>query len=262
MLSKIRFNPKSVAASPKFVQTKNVGKFSSKAVPAVHVASRSYSYVNHAPLEGNNNRSNSLFTPILATALVAATVSYEYNNEENNSWKNDFLSKFATFASEKAPIYGIPGTNKERSFIAIKPDGIHRGYIGEVISRFEEKGYKLVAIKIVVPSKDFAEKHYSDLSKKPFFPSLVSYFSSGPVVAMVWEGKDVISGGRSLIGATNPQQATPGTIRGDYAITIGRNMIHGSDSTESAKNEISLWFTEKDVADFDHVLDKWVHETK
>jgi len=265
MLSKVRFNPKSVAG-PNFVQkTKNVGRFSSKATPAVHIASRSYSYANHASLEENNNRSasTSLFTPILATALVAATISYEYNNEEgNNSWKNDFLSKFATFAAEKAPIYGIAGTNKERSFIAIKPDGVHRGYVGEVISRFEDKGYKLVAIKVLVPSKDFAEKHYSDLSKKPFFPSLVSYFSSGPVVAMVWEGKDVILGGRSLIGATNPQQATPGTIRGDYAITIGRNMIHGSDSTESAKNEISLWFTDKDVADFDHALDKWVHETK
>jgi len=113
---------------------------------------------------------------------------------------------------------------------------------------------------MVVPSKDFAEKHYADLSKKPFFNGLVSYFTSGPVVAMVWEGKDVITGGRSLIGATNPQQATPGTIRGDYAITIGRNMIHGSDSAESAKNEISLWFTEKEVAEFDHALDKWVHE--
>jgi len=173
---------------------------------------------------------------------------------------SNFMAKFASFAAEKLPIYGIPGGNKERSFIAVKPDGVHRGYVGEIISRFEEKGYKLVAIKVTVPSKEFAEKHYSDLAKKPFFGSLCAYFSSGPVVAMVWEGKDVISGGRSLIGATNPQQATPGTIRGDYAITIGRNMVHGSDSAESAKNEISLWFTEKDIADFDHALDKWVHE--
>jgi len=211
-----------------------------------------------------------------AAASVGAALVVSSNDETNDSklttankqgfpaWQvpafNNFMSKFASFAAEKVPIYGIPGGNKERSFIAVKPDGVHRGYVGEMISRFEEKGYKLVAIRVVVPSKDFAEKHYSDLAKKPFFGSLVSYFSSGPVVAMVWEGKDVISGGRALIGATNPQQATPGTIRGDYAITIGRNMVHGSDSAESAKNEISLWFTEKDVAEYDHALDKWVHE--
>jgi len=220
---------------------------------------------------------SSKWIPVAVAAVGLASVALMSNDDEKNNnsrsmntnttafntfsaLPKSLFNSFVTFASEKVPIFGVAGTNKERSFIAVKPDGVHRGYVGEVISRFEEKGYKLVAIKVVVPTKDFAEKHYSDLSKKPFFPSLVNYFSSGPVVAMVWEGKDVITGGRSLIGATNPQQATPGTIRGDYCITIGRNMIHGSDSPDSAKNEISLWFTEKDVADFDHAMDKWVHE--
>jgi len=212
------------------------------------VAASHYNHRNTFSV-GSSVAKSSSFKWLLAAS--AATVGYlVWSDSENRE----------AMAADKVPIYGIPGTNKERSFIAIKPDGVHRSYVGEVISRFEAKGYKLVAIKVVVPTKEFAEKHYADLSKKPFFPSLVNYFSSGPVVAMVWEGKDVISGGRTVIGATNPQQATPGTIRGDYAITIGRNMIHGSDSAESAHNEISLWFNEKEVADFDHALDKWVHE--
>jgi nucleoside-diphosphate kinase len=89
---------------------------------------------------------------------------------------------------------------------------------------------------------------------------LVNYFTSGPVVAMVWEGKDVILGGRALVGATNPQQAAPGSVRGDLAVAIGRNLIHGSDGPEAAKDEISLWFTENEVANYEHVLDKWIHE--
>jgi len=160
------------------------------------------------------------------------------------------------------PLAGVPGTKDERTFIAIKPDGVNRGLIGEIVKRFEAKGYKLVGIKVVKPTKDFAEKHYSDLAKKPFFPSLVEYFSSGPVVAMVWQGKDVISGGRQLVGATNPQQAAPGSIRGDLCISIGRNIIHGSDSAESADKEISLWFGEKEVADWSRGADRWIYEDK
>merc|ERR1711916_98446 len=122
----------------------------------------------------------------------------------------------------------IGGAPRERTFIAIKPDGVQRGLVGEIIKRFEQKGYKLVALKMVTPTKEFAEKHYADLSSKPFFGGLVEYFSSGPVVAMCWEGEDAILGGRRLLGATHPKDSAPGTIRGDFAVDIGRNICHGS----------------------------------
>jgi nucleoside-diphosphate kinase len=158
------------------------------------------------------------------------------------------------------PIHGVPGTKQERSFIAIKPDGVNRNLIGEVISRFERKGYKLVGIKVVKPTEDHAAKHYTDLKGKPFFPGLVKFFSSGAVVAMVWEGKGVIKGGRYLVGATNPDDSAPGTLRGDLCIEIGRNVIHASDSADSAKAEIGLWFTENEVADYTRTNDAWVYE--
>ncbi|KAM1025197.1 hypothetical protein ACFX15_037729 [Malus domestica] len=130
----------------------------------------------------------------------------------------------------------------ERTFIAIKPDGVQRGLIAEIISRFERKGFKLVGIKVVVPTKDFAQKHYHDLKERPFFSGLCDFLSSGPVIAMVWEGEGVIKYGRKLIGATDPQKSEPGTIRGDLAVVVGRNIIHGSDGPETAKDEINLWF--------------------
>lgn len=125
----------------------------------------------------------------------------------------------------EAAFTGTFGTDGERTFIAIKPDGVQRGLIGEIIQRFEKKGYKLVACKVVQPTEAFARQHYSDLAQKPFFPSLVKYFSSGPVVAMVWEGKNVIVNGRKIIGATNPANAEPGSIRGDLCIETGRNIV-------------------------------------
>jgi len=165
-----------------------------------------------------------------------------------------------TVYADTVPFYGLPGTNYERTFIAIKPDGVQRGLIGDVIKRFEAKGYKLVAIKVFQPTKQFAEQHYKDLSKKPFFPGLVQYFSSGPVVAMVWEGKDSIKGGRSLVGETDPAKALPGSIRGDLCIEVGRNVIHGSDGPDSAKDEISLWFKENEVVSYNRDVGKWIYE--
>jgi len=159
-------------------------------------------------------------------------------------------------------IAGVPGTDKERTFIAIKPDGVQRGLIGEIINRFEKKGYKLVAIKSIQPTEAFAKEHYADLSNKPFFPSLVKYFSSGPVVAMVWEGKNVIATGRKLIGATNPAAAEPGSIRGDLCIEMGRNIIHGSDSKEAAHDEINLWFKSNEIADYKRAIQPWISESK
>ncbi|KAJ0802637.1 putative nucleoside-diphosphate kinase [Helianthus annuus] len=147
----------------------------------------------------------------------------------------------------------------ERTFIAIKPDGVQRGLISEVIERFERKGFKLVAIKLVVPSKAFAQKHYYDLKDRPFFNGLCNFLSSGPVLAMVWEGEGVITYGRKLIGATDPQKSEPGTIRGDLAIVVGRNIIHGSDGPETAKNEINLWFKPDELTNYTSNQEKWTY---
>jgi len=147
----------------------------------------------------------------------------------------------------------------ERTFIAIKPDGVQRGLISEIVSRFERKGYKLVAIKLVVPSKEFAEQHYYDLKARPFFNGLCEFLSSGPVLAMVWEGQGVIKYGRKLIGATDPQNSEPGTIRGDLAIVVGRNIIHGSDGPETAKDEINLWFKPEELVNYAHNSEKWLY---
>ncbi|KAK0552883.1 nucleoside diphosphate kinase Ndk1 [Tilletia horrida] len=148
-------------------------------------------------------------------------------------------------------IAGEYKTTSEKTFIMIKPDGVSRQLVGKIISTFETRGYKLVALKSLVPSKALAEKHYSDLSARPFFPSLVKYITQGvPVVAMVWEGKDAIRQGRRIVGATNPLEADPGSIRGQYAVSIGRNIIHASDSFDSATNEIGLWFDPKELAEY------------
>ena len=114
----------------------------------------------------------------------------------------------------------------------VKPDGVHRGLIADIVKRFEQRGFKLVGIKILRPTPDLAGKHYAEHAARPFFPKLVDFLSSGPVVAMVWEGKDVIATGRKMIGATNPLASGGDTIRGAYGIDTGRNIIHGSDSVE------------------------------
>jgi len=195
---------------------------------------------------------------IFATLGVASTAAYGLSQFARS--EEDSFIEVANAAETKTPHYGAPGTKKERTFIAIKPDGVQRNLIGEVIKRFEAKGYKLVGIKLLTPSKQMAEKHYADLSSRPFFGGLTKYFSSGPIVAMVWEGKNVIAGGRKLVGATDPNASEPGSIRGDLCIAIGRNIIHGSDSADSAKAEISLWFNEDEVTDYETTLDKWVNE--
>ncbi|KAG0123975.1 nucleoside diphosphate kinase [Tuber indicum] len=148
----------------------------------------------------------------------------------------------------------------EQTFIAIKPDGVQRGLIGPIISRFEQRGYKLAAIKLVTPSKEHLEQHYADLSNKPFFPGLINYMLSGPICAMVWEGRDAVKTGRVLLGATNPLASAPGTIRGDYAIDVGRNVCHGSDSVENAQKEIDLWFSKEDLVTYKQSQHSWIYE--
>ena len=130
----------------------------------------------------------------------------------------------------------------ERSFIMIKPDGVQRGIVGSIVARFEAKGFQLLALRQMRPSREHLEKHYADLSSKGFFASLIDYMASSPVVAMVWAGDGVVKEGRKMLGATKPSESAMGTIRGDYCIDIGRNVCHGSDSVESAEHEIALWF--------------------
>lgn len=149
---------------------------------------------------------------------------------------------------------------KERTFIAIKPDGVQRGLVGQIISRFETKGFTLVGLKIMTVTKELAEKHYDVHKDKPFFRSLIEFITSGPVVAMVWEGEGVVASARKIIGATNPLTAEPGTIRGDYGISVGRNLIHGSDAIETAQTEINLWFKEEELVSWKPTLTSWIVE--
>ncbi len=135
----------------------------------------------------------------------------------------------------------------ERTFIAIKPDGVKRNLIGRIITRFEEKGYKIIGLKLLLPTLEHAEKHYAEHKGKPFYPRLIKYITSGPIVAMVVEGPNVIAESRRMMGATKPEQAEAGTIRFEYAVTQEYNIIHGSDSPESAEREIAIYFKPEEI---------------
>ncbi|KAA0183374.1 hypothetical protein HAZT_HAZT001993 [Hyalella azteca] len=173
----------------------------------------------------------------------------------------------------------------ERTFIAIKPDGVQRGLIGDIIKRFEVKGFKLVAMKFMqytqsevstqlyrvlyMASEDHLKLHYADLSDKPFFAGLVKYMASAPLLAMVWEGNNVVRTARNMMGETKPFDSKPGTIRGDFCIDVGRqlgkesserNIIHGSDSVESANKEIALWFKSEELVSWTQGSHAWIYE--
>ncbi|AFZ46509.1 nucleoside diphosphate kinase [Cyanobacterium stanieri PCC 7202] len=148
----------------------------------------------------------------------------------------------------------------ERTFLMIKPDGVQRNLIGEVIKRLENKGFTLVGLKLMSVSQELAEKHYDVHKERPFFGSLVDFIISSPVVAMVWEGEGVVASARKIIGATDPLSAEPGTIRGDYGVSIGRNLIHGSDAIETAQREISLWFKEEELCHWQTTITPWLYE--
>jgi nucleoside-diphosphate kinase len=148
----------------------------------------------------------------------------------------------------------------ERTLLLVKPDGVQRGLIGEIISRWERRGFKLVAMKLTKASRELAEKHYAEHAGKSFFEKLLKGITSGPLVAMVWEGKGVIAISRSMMGATNPANSASGTVRGDFAIDLGRNVIHGSDSPESAAREIKLWFRDDELFSWDQLLHTAIYE--
>ena len=142
----------------------------------------------------------------------------------------------------------------------IKPDGVQRNLVGEIVSRFETKGFTLVGMKLMQVSRELAEQHYGVHKERPFFGSLVDFIISAPVVAMVWEGDGVVASARKLIGATNPLTAEPGTIRGDFGVSIGRNIIHGSDAIETAQAEIALWFKEEELVSWSPTITPWLYE--
>jgi nucleoside-diphosphate kinase len=148
----------------------------------------------------------------------------------------------------------------ERTFIMIKPDGVQRHLAGEIIRRFEAKGFTLVGLKMMQVSRELAEKHYDVHKERPFFSSLVDFIISAPVIAMVWEGESVVTAARNLIGATNPITADPGSIRGDFGVSIGRNLIHGSDAIETAQTEVALWFKQDELVDWKPVRQSWLYE--
>jgi nucleoside-diphosphate kinase len=148
----------------------------------------------------------------------------------------------------------------ERTLILVKPDGVQRSLIGQIIGRFESRGLKLTGMKFIQMTEELASQHYAVHEGKPFYDSLVSYIISGPVVAMVWEGNDAIAAARSTMGATNPVVAAPGTIRGDFGMEIGRNLVHGSDSPENGVKEAALFFSEDELVSWNRQSDSWIKE--
>ena len=147
----------------------------------------------------------------------------------------------------------------ETTYVMIKPDGVQRGLISEIIGRFERKGLKLVGLKAMVPTEEIARAHYDVHKERPFFPGLIKFVTSGPVVCMAWEGVEAIAVARKLIGATNGRNADPGTIRGDFGMDMGYNMIHGSDAADTAAFELGLWFPEG-LMDWEQTITSWVYE--
>ncbi|MFO7967516.1 MAG: nucleoside-diphosphate kinase [Archaeoglobaceae archaeon] len=148
----------------------------------------------------------------------------------------------------------------ERTFVMVKPDGLHRGLVGEVIKRLEGKGLKIAGIKVLQVSNELAKEHYAEHADKPFYSDLVNYITSSPVVAMVFEGKNAVNVVRTIVGSTNPIEASPGTIRGDFGLDIGRNIVHASDSVRSAGREINLFFLEEEIFDYNRIDEPWVYE--
>jgi nucleoside-diphosphate kinase len=148
----------------------------------------------------------------------------------------------------------------ERTFIAVKPDAVQRGLIGRIINRFEQKGFKLAGLKFMQVSQELAQEHYGEHRGKPFYNGLVSFITSGPIVAMVWEGENVVASARTMMGATNPKDALPGTIRGDFSTDIGRNVVHGSDSVENAQREIGIFFRPEELVSWTRTIEPWIYE--
>ncbi|RWR83772.1 nucleoside diphosphate kinase 2, chloroplastic [Cinnamomum micranthum f. kanehirae] len=205
-------------------------------------------FFSHAKIHSKKNKPH-IFLPHLVASMIADNKKTHMSFScSSSSFFSDFLGGF--WVQEEV----------EETYIMVKPDGVQRGLVGEIISRFEKKGFLLKGLKLFQCPKDLAEEHYKDLKGKSFFPKLIDYITSGPVVCMAWEGVGVVASARKLIGVTNPLQAEPGTIRGDLAVQTGRNVVHGSDSPENGKREIGLWFKEGEVVQWTQAQAPWLRE--
>ena len=148
----------------------------------------------------------------------------------------------------------------QRTLVLVKPDGVQRGLVGVIVARLERRGLKLTGLKMMRISKEVAARHYAEHQGKPFFDGLIAFITSGPVVAMIWEGREAVTVVRSLMGTTDPLKASPGTIRGDLALDLGMNLIHGSDSPARAETEIALFFERGELHEYDRTADRWIRE--
>ena len=148
----------------------------------------------------------------------------------------------------------------EKTLVLIKPDGVQRGLIGEVVSRLERRGLRLIGAKFMQVSQELAEIHYAIHKGKPFYPGLIRYITSAPVMAMVWEGPNAIAAVRQTMGATHPTEAAPGSVRHDYALEVGRNLTHASDTVENGENEVALWFQSQELVSWERANDPWIFE--
>lgn len=163
-------------------------------------------------------------------------------------------------AAERSPSNEVeqPMAELERTLLLVKPDGVQRQLVGRVVTRFEERGLKLVGLKLVHVGRDHAEEHYAVHRDKPFFRGLVEFITSGPLVAAVLEGPNAIAIVRAMNGATRPHEAAPGSIRGDFAVETSQNLVHASDSAETAATEIALWFRPEELVSYEREIDRWV----
>jgi nucleoside-diphosphate kinase len=148
----------------------------------------------------------------------------------------------------------------QRTLVLVKPDGVQRGFIGEIVGRFEGRGLKLIAMKMMRVTRELAARHYAEHQGKPFYEGLLTFITSGPIIAMIWEGREAVTVVRSLMGATDPLRAGPGTIRGDLALDHGMNLIHGSDSPARAEDEMALFFSASELHDYERTSDRWIRE--
>ena len=148
----------------------------------------------------------------------------------------------------------------QRTLVLVKPDGVQRGLVGTIIGRLEQRGLKLIALKMMQITDELAARHYAEHRAKPFYDGLIAFITSGPVVAMIWEGREAVTVVRSLMGSTDPLKAAPGTIRGDLALDLGMNLIHGSDSPARAEAEMALFFSDRELHQYERTVDRWIRE--
>jgi nucleoside-diphosphate kinase len=148
----------------------------------------------------------------------------------------------------------------EKTLVLVKPDGVQRGLVGEVIARLERRGLRLIGAKFMTVTRELAEEHYAVHLGKPFYEGLIQYITSAPVMAMAWEGPQAVAAVRQTMGSTRPTEAAPGTLRHDYALEVGRNLTHGSDSPENGETEVGLWFQSEELVEWSRAVDRWIFE--